>query len=247
MIYGYCRVATKKQNIERQIRNILSFEPTAKIIKEVFTGTKIQGRKELDKLINKIKSGDTIIFDSVSIMSRNAEEGFSLYEQLYNNNVNLVFLKERHIDTDTYKQAFGCKLEMTGTSIDSILEGINKYILELVKIQIRIVFYQAEKEVKDLQQRTKEGIETARKNGKQIGRKEGIKLTTIKSLKGKLYILEYSKTFGGNISDSDMLRLAGISRNTLYLYKRELLQEIEQTDIDEVKMRLKEGLADAEA
>lgn len=74
--YGYARISTPKQNIDRQVRNILAEHPHAHMIKEVFTGTKFQGRKELDKLLRTVKSGDTIIFDSVSRMSRNAEEGF---------------------------------------------------------------------------------------------------------------------------------------------------------------------------
>ena len=45
-IYGYCRISQKKQNIERQVRNILSVYPTAIIIREAFTGRKIEGRKE---------------------------------------------------------------------------------------------------------------------------------------------------------------------------------------------------------
>ena len=40
------------------------------------TGTKFQGRKELEKILDKVYAGDTIIFDSVSRMSRDAEEGF---------------------------------------------------------------------------------------------------------------------------------------------------------------------------
>ena len=83
MYYGYCRISTPKQNINRQIRNILSICPDAKIITEVYTGTKIQGRKELDKLLKIVSSGDTIIFDSVSRMSRDAEEGFLLYQELF--------------------------------------------------------------------------------------------------------------------------------------------------------------------
>mgnify|MGYP002626412932 CR=1 FL=1 len=102
--YGYCRISTHKQNIERQIRNILKEYPNAIIIQETFSGSKFQGRRELEKLIRNIKAGDTIIFDSVSRMSRNADEGFTLYEQLYNQGVNLVFLKEPQINTDTYRK-----------------------------------------------------------------------------------------------------------------------------------------------
>ena len=82
MEYGYCRISTKKQSIDRQIRNILKEYPDAKIVQEIYTGTKYQGRKELESLLKKVQPHDTIIFDSVSRMSRNAEEGFTLYEQL---------------------------------------------------------------------------------------------------------------------------------------------------------------------
>lgn len=92
--YGYCRISTGKQNIERQVRNIRDFYPEAAIIKEVYTGTKFQGRKELEKILVKVQPGDTIIFDSVSRMSRNAEEGFLLYEELFHRNISLIFLKE---------------------------------------------------------------------------------------------------------------------------------------------------------
>lgn len=45
MEYGYCRISTPKQNIDRQVRNILSAFPNAKIYKEIYTGTKTTGRK----------------------------------------------------------------------------------------------------------------------------------------------------------------------------------------------------------
>ena len=56
-IYGYARISTPKQNIERQVRNIRSQYPEAVIIKEVFTGTRFQGRKELDKLLHTAVTG----------------------------------------------------------------------------------------------------------------------------------------------------------------------------------------------
>lgn len=102
-LYGYCRISTRKQNIERQVRNILAAYPDAVIVKEVYSGTKFQGRKELDKILRTVQKGDRIIFDSVSRMSRNADDGFALYEKLYEDGVALVFLKEPHINTDTYQ------------------------------------------------------------------------------------------------------------------------------------------------
>lgn len=223
--YGYTRISTRKQSIDRQIRNILSAFPDAKIIQEVYTGTKFQGRKELDSLLKCIKAGDTIIFDSVSRMSRNAEEGFTLYEELYNRDINLIFLKEPHINTETYKKALESNIQMTGTNVDYILEGINKYLLSLAKEQIRLAFEQAQKEVDDLRERTREGIETARLSGQQIGRKAGTTFTTKKSITAKQEILKKSKSFGGTYSDKDLMKVIGIARNSYYKYKRELMEE----------------------
>ncbi|MBP3931498.1 MAG: recombinase family protein [Peptostreptococcaceae bacterium] len=224
-IYGYCRISTNKQSIERQHRNIQEIYPNAIIINEVFTGTKIEGRREWSKLLKQIKQGDTIVFDSVSRMSRDAEEGFKLYKELFNKGVELVFIKEPHINTTTYKEAINGGIDLTGTIVDSILEGINKYLLALAEQQIKLAFEQSEKEVKDLQQRTKEGIETARLNGKQIGQVKGNKLTTQKSIQAKEIILKHSKDFRGTLNDSDVITLCGISRNSYYKYKKELVQE----------------------
>ena len=227
-IYGYCRISTKQQSIERQIRNIKDLYPNAVIIEEVYTGTKIYGRKEFDKLLKKVKSGDTIVFDSVSRMSRNAEEGFKLYEELFNKGIELIFIKEAHINTTTYKQALKSNIQLTGTTVDFILEGINKYLLALAKEQIKLAFIQSEKEVKDLQQRTKEGIETARLNGKQIGQIKGTKLITKKSIEAKEQIKKYSKDFNGTLKDIEVIKLIGIARNSYYKYKKELVEELQQ-------------------
>lgn len=226
MEYGYARISTAKQNIERQIRNIKQSYPDAHIVKEVFTGTKIQSRKELDKLLKQVKEGDKIIFDSVSRMSRNAEDGFKLYEDLYHKGIDLVFLKEPHINTATYKNALESNIEMTGTNVDFILEGINKYLMTLAKEQIRLAFGQAEKEVQDLHQRTKEGIETARLNGKQIGQKQGAKLIVKKAAPAKEQIRKYNKDFGGQLTNQETWELIGISKMTFYKYKREIIEEM---------------------
>ena len=219
--YGYCRISTRQQSIDRQIRNIKKIYNGAIIVTESYTGTTTD-RPEWKKLYKKLQTGDTIIFDSVSRMSRNADEGFALYEKLYNNGIEIVFLKEPHINTSTYKKALQNNVALTGTNVDYILEGVNKYLMALAKEQIRLAFEQSEKEVEDLHQRTREGIETARLNGKQIGQIKGAKLTTKKSIESKKKIIEYSKDFNGTLSDADCMKLIGLARNTYYKYKREL-------------------------
>lgn len=220
--FGYCRISTGRQNIERQEQNIRIAYPNAVIVKEVYTGTKFQGRKELEKLLDKVQAGDMIIFDSVSRMSRDAEEGFRLYEKLFHRDISLVFLKEPHINTETYKRAVKNQINMTGDKIDLILEGVNQYLMELAREQIHIAFEQAEKEVSDLHQRTKEGIETARLNGRQIGQRKGTVYETRKAKAAKNIILRHNKSFGGSLTDEETIKQAGISRKSFYKYKREL-------------------------
>lgn len=233
MIYGYCRISTKKQSIDRQIRNIKREFPTAIILTEAFTGTKLD-RPEWNKLNRKLKYGDTIVFDEVSRMSRNAKEGFALYQRLFNIGINLVFLKEPHMNTDSYKEAmqgiFSTEIqsgdEATDDLVNSIMAAVNKFMMNKVEKDIYKAFEQAQKEVDYLHQRTKEGIETARLNGKQIGLEKGTKLTTKKSLVAKEVIKKHNKDFGGSLSNEDTWKLAGISKMTFYKYKNELLADL---------------------
>ena len=59
-VYGYCRISTPQQNIERKVRNIAAAYPAAHIVREVYTGTACQGRRELDKLLHTVQPGDKI-------------------------------------------------------------------------------------------------------------------------------------------------------------------------------------------
>ncbi len=226
--YAYTRISTNKQSIDRQIRNIRKLYPKSIVYQETFTGTKTEGRKKWLQLLKIVKPGDTIIFDSVSRMSRNADEGFQTYLQLFNKGVELVFLKERHIDTATYRKALNANIPTTGTNVDIILKAVEEYLMQLAAEQIKIAFDQAQKEVDDLHQRTKEGMQTARLAGKQIGQRQGAKLTTKKSIQAKEEIKKYSKDFNGTLKDVDVIRMINISRNSYYKYKRELLEESEQ-------------------
>lgn len=237
-IVGYCRVSTRSQNIERQERNIKAEYPDAVIVKEAYTGTKFEGRKEFEKILAKIKKGDTIIFDSVSRMSRNAEEGTALYLKLFDEGINLVFLKEPYINTEVFASASTESIGYTGNEIaDEYISATNRVLKILAKKQIIKAFEQAEKEVKDIRQRVKEGQLTARLNGKEIGLKEGTKLVTKKSAQAKEQIKKYSKDFNGTNLDKDVMKLIeitdkfgnvkkGIAKNSYYKYKAELFAEL---------------------
>lgn len=231
MIFGYCRVSTNQQKIARQVKNIGRNFPDAKIYKDYYTG-KTTIRPEFEKMLRLVKQGDTIVFDEVSRMSRNAKEGFSLYKELYGKGINLVFLKEPHINTDSYKNAMKVSIpqieigdKASQSLIDGIVNAINTFMLAKVESDIYKAFEQAEKEIQFLSDRTKEGQREAIVNGKQIGLPKGTILITKKSQNAKKIIKQHSICFGGTLQDKDVIKLAGISRNSFYKYKKEIMEE----------------------
>ena len=223
--YGYCRVSTQHQRITRQITNITELYHS---IKEFYTGTR-QDRPNWTSLVNQIKTGDTIIFDSVSRMSRNATEGFKDYKALYEMGVNLIFLNEPLINTSVFDSTrnnlLNINIETGNAAVDDFFKGnielINNFMMALAEEQIKTAFDQAEKEVTDLHSRISQGIREAKKNGTQIGISKGTILTTKKSIQCKAIIKKHSKDFGGSLEDPDVIKLCGCSRNSYYKYKKE--------------------------
>ena len=229
MIYGYCRVSTNHQRITRQITNIKEIDSHANIIKEFYTGT-TQSRPQWEKLVKQIEKGDTIIFDSVSRMSRNADEGFRDYKMLYELGVNLVFINEPLINTSVFDSSRNNLLKITvetgNQAVDSYFKGniklINDLLMSLAEEQIKQAFIQSEKEVNDLHTRISQGMRESKNNGIKIGLPKGSTLTTVKSLKCKDIILKHSKDFGGSLDDPDVITLCACSKNSYYKYKRQL-------------------------
>ena len=229
MIYAYCRVSTKHQRIARQITNITELYPKAVIIREFYTGTK-QDRPNWNKLIEQIKTGDTIVFDSVSRMSRNAQEGFKDYKMLYQQGIHLVFLNEPLINTSVFDSTksnlLSIQVETGNEAVDNFFKGnielINNFLMALAEEQIKAAFEQSEKEVTDLHSRISQGMREAKRNGVHIGLTKGTTLTTKKSVECKAIIKKHSKDFGGSLEDPDVIKLCGCSRNSYYKYKKEI-------------------------
>ena len=232
VVYGYARVSTMRQNVERQLTNIREKYPDAVIITESYTGTKMD-RPAWNKLYKKLQEGDTVVFDEVSRMSRNAEEGYQVYQELYSRGVNLVFIKEPYINTDVYRTAAQQRIEATintgneatDTFTAAILEAVNRLLMDLAKQQITAAFEQAQAEVDHLHQRTSEGVRRAQAEGKPVGRAAGSTIETKKAREAKEVIRKHSRDFGGTLNDAECMKLAGVSRNSYYKYKRELSEE----------------------
>jgi len=235
MKYGYVRISTKRQSLQRQIDNISKIYPDAEIVKEVFTGT-TSNRPAWNRLLARVQKGDTIIFDSVSRMSRNADEGIQQYMELYHHEINLVFLKEPMIDTDVYRQSAEESIRMTGTDVDLILNGVNKYLARLAQNQIRIAFEQAEKEVRDLQQRTKEGMKANGAAEKISKSKTGTKYITETHLINSIAVLQNAECFGGKMKDVEISKLIKVHRVTVSRLRKELSDRMNSENLTQPEL-----------
>lgn len=240
IVYGYARVSTMQQKIERQIKNIQGRYPDAVIVSEAYTGTKID-RPAFSRLLKQLKPGDTLVCDEVSRFSRTAEEGYALYMDLYDSGVNLVFLKEPHLNTDVYRESMERQIaglsESTGSKstdrlVSSIIDALNAYRRDLIREGIRQAFDAAQSEVDYLHTRTAEGVRRAQAQGKQVGRKAGATegtdfRETKKATACKTIIRKHAKDFGGSLSDPEVMALCrnevgSLSRNSYYKYKAAL-------------------------
>lgn len=231
MVYGYARVSTDKQILNRQIENIIRAYPDVKIYAETYTGTTDE-RPKWQKLLNVIEKGDTIVCDSVSRMSRNKDEGIKEYFHLYDLGVDLVFLNEPYINTSVYRQAISNSLATVGNEIaDIYIQATNKVLKLLAKQQIQQAFEQSEKEVKDLKKRTSEGMKSKgasnkwlkddqgkdvlNEHNKRICLKQGSisktrtgkKYETTRSKAIKNIILSKSTAFGGTMKDVEIIAM----------------------------------------
>lgn len=252
-IYGYVRVSTLEQNKERQIQNILREYPEAIIMSEEYTG-RTMDRPVWSKLYPKLKKGNLVVFDEVSRMSRDAEEGFKVYQELYERGVELIFLKEPHISTTSYREALKGSIKVdvksgdqdTDDLISGIMTALNKFMLAKVKADIKRAFEQSQVETDLRAQRAEEGIAEAKKHNKelevlypdtykdhpeysQIGREKGDKLTIKKAEPIKALIRKYSRDFDGTLSDMELLGV--LSTKTVKIPNKKRSGKVEEREI----------------
>ena len=242
-IYGYVRVSTLEQNKERQIQNILRDYPKAVIMTEEYTG-KTMDRPVWSKLYSKLKKGDVVVFDEVSRMSRNAEEGFKVYQELFEKGCQLIFLKEPYLNTDVFSGQIQRATVKTGK--DYLDQGLKIILMGVAEEQIKIAFEQSQAETDLRAQRAGEGIAEAKKHNEelevlypdsykdhpeysQIGREKGDKLTIKKAEPIKALIRKYSRDFEGTLSDMELLGV--LSTKTVKIPNKKRSGKVEEREI----------------
>ena len=140
MKIGYARVSTQEQNLDRQIDQ-LKEAGCEKIYQEKITGTKKE-REELEKLLEQIRQGDTVIISELTRLSRSTKDLFTLVEQIQSKGADIKSLKETWLDTTTPQ----------GKLMFTIMAGLSQFERDLIS------------------QRTKEGLASARARGRNGGR-----------------------------------------------------------------------------
>ena len=139
MKIGYARVSTQDQNLDRQLDNLRA-AGCERIFNEKMTGTK-SDRPELKTMLLTLRSGDVLVIDSFSRLSRSTKDLLSLVEQLTDMGVHLVSLKE-NLDTTT----------ATGKLMLTMLSALSQFERDLIA------------------ERTVDGLKAARARGRQGGR-----------------------------------------------------------------------------
>ncbi len=188
MIFGYARVSTQEQNLNSQL-DILKASGIDEIICEKITGTKAD-RPELLKLLDKLRNQDIILVTDLTRLSRSTKDLFSLVEQIEKKGANIKSLKESWLDTTTPQ----------GKLMFTLMAGINQFERDLIS------------------QRTKEGLEAARKRGKFGGRKEKLNMDQKKAL----YQLYQQK----ELTVKAICEMFKISKPTLYKILEKISKEI---------------------
>ncbi len=152
MNYAYIRVSTNYQTVQNQkiaIREYAKYHRIHNIvwIAETISGTKNPEKRKLGSLLSAANEGDTIIVTELSRLGRSMMMILDVLQLLLEKNVKVIAIKE------------GYEL---GDNIQS-------------KVLAFAFGLSAEIERTLLSERTKQGLERARKMGKQIGRRPGQK------------------------------------------------------------------------
>lgn len=239
MTYGYCGILPglkkrmdKENDIHDQSVLIGQFYPDAQIVEEKFFPVELVGScpgsfSVLQDLMEQIGSGDRLVLTRVCYLGWSLEQCYTNYIYLSSAGVELVFIKEPFLNSGVF---LSCQRALGNVHVEGMGDVLYLYTLEIIKSHIRDAL--SDSSVAERSARIRAGIELARGAGKPVGQRLGVKLHVKKSDVSKPFILKRSESFGGDLSDAELLARLSISRNTLYKYKRELRAELGKGDLE---------------
>lgn len=193
MKYGYARCSTNesKQDITRQIKELKQYGVSEdNIYLEYESGTKVN-RIELNRLLDVVGEGDTIVTTEVSRITRSTKQLCDLIE----------LVKAKHI-----KLIIGNSMTVDCTQGD--IDPMTKAFLQMAG-----VFAELERNM--IVARIRSGMENAKAKGKHIGRKEATKDDI-----PPMFMRYYQEYKADKYNVTELAKLCGMSRTTVYKYIR---------------------------
>jgi DNA invertase Pin-like site-specific DNA recombinase len=157
-LIGYARVSTEEQNLNRQIDALTKYGVDKRLIyQEKITGTK-KDRPELNKMINSLENGDTVVIADLTRVSRSTKELLEIIDKIKSKGAFIKSIKDTWLDTTSENPYNDFLL--------TVMSGLSQLERDLIS------------------QRTKEGLASAKARGRNGGRpsKQNEKGETVKIL-----------------------------------------------------------------
>ena len=189
MIYGYCRVSTKEQNLDRQMLAMAERNVSEKNLFCDKESGKDFNRPSWQKLMKKIRSGDTIYVKSIDRLGRNYDEILKTWRTITEKDVGIVVLD----------------MPLLNTANDRDLTG--RLIADIV---LQLLSYVAETERAFIKERQREGIEAAKARGVRFGREP--------KQKPDGWDIQLGRVRSGEITMSQAAAILNVPRTTLYYW-----------------------------
>lgn len=199
MIFGYARVSSQEQNLDRQIKELEAYG-CEKIYMEKQSGKNFD-RPVYKELRSKLRFGDVLVVHDLSRFGRNKEEIRDEWKTLIQEEVDIVVLNMPILDTRKYKE----------------LEGVGQLVSDLV---LTLLSWMVEEERNRIRTAQREGIEIAKAKGKYKGGKKRYHAGA--TGKDKVIYDEIVRLLEAGESVMDIHRKTGVARNTVYAVKREI-------------------------
>ena len=198
MLYGYARVSSHDQNLDRQIISLLNAGVEKNNIKLDKLSGKDLNRPELQKLLSNLNENDTVIITSLDRLSRKYDDCISLWNTITKEKkANIKVLNFELLDTTARKD------NLTGAFISDLV--------------LQIIAYVSEIERNNIKERQREGIAIARAKGKFKGRK--------KLMTELQFLHQYEKILKNICSVNQLCKELGITKTTYYRYYKEYIEK----------------------
>ena len=188
--FGYARVSTKGQNLDRQIKSLIDHGIDERnIITDTCTGVNFRrtGYNALSKVL--LKKGDTLVIPSIDRLGRNKKSTEKAYNNLVEKGVKIKFLENPELNSDV---------------------GNKKHL--------NVSTYMAEQEYKKIKKRQREGIDAMpmSENGKKYSIKTGIPIGRPIAEYPSNFEKVYNKWKSKDISSKEAIEESGLKKATFY-------------------------------